>query len=354
MREKFKHLTDKDRIRVETLYNAGHSIVDIAETVGVHRSTIYRELKRGEYERLTSDLEYYTCYSADIADDKYRKHLKDKGPGLKIGNNIAYANEIEKLIADEKYSPKAALAKIKNSGKYDMQISAVTLYSYIDKGIFLRITNKSLPIKRNRTKRKNKKVEIRKYAHAPKCAIIEERPKEIEDRKTFGHWEKDTVVGKRGCSKKSFLVLTERKTREEILRKLPKHTAAAVVEVIDELERKWGYENFKKVFKSITVDNGTEFAYGPEIEQSVYVPEEKRTTVYYCHPYSSWERGTNENNNRLVRRHTPKGTNFDEISEEEVQYIETWMNEYPRELFGWKSSKDLFEAELNLLGLLSA
>ena len=354
MREKFKHLTKTDRIKIETLYNAGHSIIQIAEIIGVHRSTVYRELKRGEYERLTSELEYYTCYSADIANEKYRNHLRDKGPGLKIGNDIAYANEIEELIADEKYSPKAALAKINSSGKYDVKISAVTLYSYIGKGIFFRITNKSLPVKGKRKERKNKKVQVRKHAHAPKCAIIEQRPKEIETRDSFGHWEMDTVVGKRGRSKKSFLVLTERKTRSEILKKLPQHTAAAVVEAIDELEEKWGCDNFKKVFKSITVDNGSEFAYGLDIERSIYVPNEKRTTVYYCHPYSSWERGTNENNNKLIRRHTPKGTNFDDISDEEVQYIENWMNEYPRELLGWRSSKELFEEELNKLGMLPA
>lgn len=103
-------------------------------------------------------------------------------------------------------------------------ICTTTLYSYIDKGIFLRLTNKNLPVKKN-TKRKYKKVQ--KQARASAGESIEKRPEEIDTREEFGHWEMDTVKGKRGKSKNSLLVLTERKTRDEIIFKLPEHTAAA-------------------------------------------------------------------------------------------------------------------------------
>ena len=105
---------------------------------------------------------------------------------------------------------------------------------------------------------------------------------------------------------------------------------------------------FKRVFKSITVDNGVEFSDCSGLERSV-IGEGKRTFVFYCHPYSSWERGTNENTNKLIRRHIPKGTNFDGRTDEEIATIEEWINNYPRGIFGFKTSKELFEEEIKKL-----
>lgn len=144
------------------------------------------------------------------------------------------------------------------------------------------------------------------------------------------------------------LVLTERKTRDEIIVKLPDQKAASVVEAIDRLERKWG-DMFTKVFRSITVDNGVEFSDYEGLERSVLHEGEKRTFAFYCHPYSSWERGSNENNNRLIRRHIPKGEDFDEKQDRDIEYIENWINNYPRGIFGFKTSAQLFEEEIRKL-----
>lgn len=143
------------------------------------------------------------------------------------------------------------------------------------------------------------------------------------------------------------LVLTERKTRDEIIIKLKDQTAASVVEALDRIEKKWG-DMFSKVFRSITVDNGVEFADYEGMEKSVF-GEEKRTFVFYCHPYSSWERGSNENNNRLIRRHIPKGEDFDDRQDAEIEYIEKWINNYPRGIFDYRTSAELFEEELQKL-----
>ena len=102
---------------------------------------------------------------------------------------------------------------------------------------------------------------------------------------------------------------------------------------------------FYNVFKSITVDNGSEFADYEGMEKSC-CREGKRTTIYYCHPYSSYERGSNENQNKMIRRHIPKGTDFDDKTDEEIEQIEGWINEYPRRTLGYCSSKELFEKEL--------
>lgn len=339
-----------DRIRLETMWNTGHKVTEIAAFLHVHRSTVYNELRRGEYEHLNSDYTTETRYSADLAQQRCEENLKVRGTQLKIGNDLKLANYMEEKIADEGYSPEAVLGELDIKGKwseFDVKInSPATIYSYIDKGIFLRLTNKDLPVKKNE-KRKYEKVHRQKRAEAGES--IEQRPKEIEMRKEFGHWEMDSIIGKKGISKNTLLTLTERKTRNEIIFKLPDHTDESVVAALDRLERRWGSGMFQKIFKSITVDNGSEFADVNGMERSVFDDKKKRTKLYYCHPYSSWERGTNEVTNRMVRRKVPKGTDIDCISEKEIQKVEEWMNHYPRRIHGFHTAAECFEAELTKL-----
>ena len=342
-------LTRADRIRIEALLRAKHKVKEIADLLHVHRSTIYNELNRGQYEHLNSDYTTEMRYSPDIAQRKAEENLKVRGVQLKIGNDIEYANYIEAKIADEEYSPAAVLGELKaqeKEGEFKTRICVTTLYSYIDKGIFLRISNKNLPVKKN-TKRDYKKVQ-RQQARASAGESIEHRPEEIEKREVFGHWEMDSVLGKRKKSKNTLLTLTERKTRAEIVFKLPNHTDEAVVAALDRLERRWG-DMFSRVFKSITVDNGSEFADVDGLERSVINEGEKRTKLYYCHPYSSWERGTNEVTNKMVRRKVPKGTNFDDKTDEEIEEIEKWINNYPRKIHGYHSAGELFNEEVKKL-----
>lgn len=148
----------------------------------------------------------------------------------------------------------------------------------------------------------------------------------------------DTVVSAQGKGKGCLLVLSERMTREEIIEKMKARTSSSVVHALNMLERKYGSRKFREKFKTITCDNGCEFLDCKGIEKSRYT-EGNRTTVYYCHPYSSWERGTNENINRLIRRFFPKGTVFDDVSVKQVEMVETWINSYPRKILGGISSK---------------
>ena len=340
-----KHLTKNDRIKMETMLNSGHKVTEVAAYLHVHRSTIYREMKRGEYTHRNSDYTEEVRYSSDLGQKTHDWNAQGKGRSLKIGNDMPLAEYIEDKIVNDKYSPEAALAAVTQSGiEFKTSISVRTLYRYIDNGIFLKLTNKDLPIK-GKKKKHNKKVKVQKRASAGES--IENRPEEVKDRGTFGHWEMDTVKGKQGITKSCMLVLTERKTRDEIIIKMPDQKAASVVEALDRLERKWG-DMFSKVFRSITVDNGVEFADYEGMEKSVF-GEEKRTFVFYCHPYSSWERGSNENNNRLIRRHIPKGEDFDGRQDAEIEYIEKWINDYPRGIFDYRTSAELFEEELQKL-----
>lgn len=104
------------------------------------------------------------------------------------------------------------------------------------------------------------------------------------------------------------------------------------------------------IYKSITVDNGSEFALADQLEQSC-ITGDKRTKVYYCHPYSSWERGSNENVNGMIRRRHPKGTDFSKVTAEEIAATENWINSYPRKIFGYKSAGTMFRECLRELGL---
>lgn len=342
---KFKQMTHNDRIKMEALLNAGHSKAEVAEQLHFHRSNIYREYDKGKYIHRNSDYTEEERYSSDLGQKAHDYAQEGKGRALKIGNDRELAEYIENKIVNDKFSPEAALAEVEKSGiEFKTTISVRTLYRYIDNGIFLKLTNKDLPIK-SKKKKHNKKVKVQKRASAGES--IENRPEEVESREIFGHWEMDTVKGQRGVTKSCMLVLTERKTRDEIVVKLKDQTAASVVEALDRLERKWG-NMFYSIFRSITVDNGVEFADYEGMEKSV-LREGKRTFVFYCHPYSSWERGTNENNNRLIRRHIPKGVDFDDRTDEEIAFIEGWINNYPRGIFEYRTSAELFEEEIRKL-----
>lgn len=343
MGKNYKHLSQNDRIKMETLLNAGHTVIEVAGFLHVHRSTVYREMKRGEYTHRNSDYTEETRYSSDKGQQAHDWNAQGKGRNLKIGKDTKLAEYIENKIVDDKYSPEAALAAVVTSGiEFSTTISVRTLYRYIDKGIFLKLANKHLPIKGKRKKHKHKVI-VQKRASAGES--IENRPDEVKDRETFGHWEMDTVKGKQGKTKGCMLVLTERKTRNEIIFKLSDQKAQSVVDALDRLERKWG-DMFPKVFRSITVDNGVEFSDYKGIERSAISPGEQRTFVFYCHPYSSWERGSNENQNKLIRRHIPKGEDFDEKQDRDIEYIENWINTYPRGIFGFRTSQELFKEEL--------
>ena len=199
-----------------------------------------------------------------------------------------------------------------------------------------------------------KKVKKNKSAsRAPAGESIEQRPEEIDEREEFGHWEGDTVYSGKGKRKttRALLTLTERKTRKEIIIAIPNRKAETVVKALDALERKLGARRFRAIFKSITFDNGTEFAAAEGLERSCVNKRLPRTKVYFCHPYSSWERGTNENTNGMIRRRFPKGTNFAAVTNAQIAQAENWINNYPRKILGYKSSEIVFRECLRELGI---
>ena len=211
-----KHLTWTDRLKIEQALKEGLKPCKIADRLHVHNSTIYRELKRGTYTHLNSDLTTEERYSPEIAEARYRENLAAKGGELKIGSDYELAAFIERKIGEEGYSPAAVVGEIKRLGlTFKTEISEKTIYNYIDKGIFYGISRESLPEKGKR-KRKYERVQSKKAARAPKGESIENRDPKIAERTTFGHWEGDCVCGKKK-TKEALFVLSERLTRQEII-----------------------------------------------------------------------------------------------------------------------------------------
>jgi IS30 family transposase len=330
----WEQINEKDRYKIEALSHRGLTPYEIGEELGRHRRTIERELARGMTQQRNSDLTEKRVYLADVGQRKHDERSANKGRGWKIGHDHKLAEHIERKIIGEKYSPDAVIGEIKVAGlRFDVTVCTKTVYNMIDAGIFRKLSNNDLPVKRDNRKRQ--------YGRVRKVALnnrngksITERPREADERTEQGHWEIDLVVGRQG-TKAAILTLVDRKTRKSLYVLVKNKTQKEVIAAIKRVSRRAG-GSFHNVFKTITADNGSEFLDSEAIKKAANCGD-----VYYAHPYSSWERGSNENGNRLLRRFVPKGTDIGKLTHRELQRIEDWVNNYPRRIFGYKSSNNI-------------
>lgn len=328
---------------LEDCFNAKLSKKKIAQKIGMSLSTVYRELERGKCTKRRKKYDCYgSCgydefisYSADLAEERAKLEMTKKGAPIKLGKDFTFAEYVEKRVIKDKISPCVLIGEMNKSGNFRTKISKSTLYRYISKGFFLNLSMEHLPYYKKK-KRYRKTVAKR----APRGTSIDKRPVEILTREEFGHWEMDSIVGK---TKATLLALTERKTRMEIIFLMPNRTTKSVIHSLNVLENRYG-DSFTQIFKSVTVDNGVEFSDCKGMEESVF--GNTRTKFYYCHPYTSCERGSNERINRDIRKIFPKGTNFSKVSQQQVQWCEDWVNRYPREMFDFGNAAERFEEEL--------
>ena len=336
MARTWKCFDEKKRAQLEVLIRAGHSKKEMADILGCHVSTIYRELQRGFCKQRDSHLREFVSYSPVIAEMDAKKKRANCGAPLKLGGNLQLAAHVERRIIQDCWSPAAVAAELRRS---DLgYLCEDTIYRYIRRKYFEKLRPSHLPEKGIRKhpwpdqKKKGKKRKSRSGTS------IEQRPAQIAARCTFGHWEMDCVVGRAKGQDQSLLVLTERLTRMELCFKLPRKDSASVVETIDFLSRRC---SFSKIFKSITVDNGAEFCNYKRMEFTQ--SGKRRTHFYYCHPYSSYERGSNENANRMIRRWFKKGQSLSAVVDADCQVVARWMNTYPRRVLGWKTASEVFQ-----------
>ena len=343
-----KHFTYEQRVRMDSIIRVkwprGKKVnfAGLGRLMGKSRTTVRREYARGGVANKDSQERWFNAYSAEAGQQGANACGQDKGPRMKLTNLVAA--RFEALVTGEHLSPYAARAVMVREGLEGVPCVR-SLYNAVASGL-LGITRKSLPYRRD-GKRKAATAGKRMAYTAGAGKSIADRPHEAEGLLEYGHWEIDTIVGCAGGSPFCLLVLTERMTRRQIIIRLPDRTQKSVVRALDRLERR--HDNIFATMKSLTCDNGCEFLDSASIERSALRPATPRTSLYFAHPYSAFERGTNENANRIIRRFIPKGSDIRDFSRRQIQAIEDWMNHLPRESLGGKTAAEAQQEQLNKL-----
>ncbi|MGD6969457.1 IS30 family transposase, partial [Rossellomorea vietnamensis] len=307
------------------------SLREIARRTGRNVSTISREKRRGTVTQLDTHRKPFKKYFPDVGARVYKENRQNCGTPTVFMKSWEFILYAEKKLLEDKWAPDSIVghAKKTNSVKGSYIPSTKTLYNWIDAGM-LSVRNIDLAMKlRRSTKKKRLRRPKRTFGQS-----IEERCESIESREEFGHWEIDTVIGQKSKDE-ALLTLIERKTRKELMMRIPSKTASSVH---DGLKRLFSpFENrLSDVFKSITADNGSEFS---ELGQ---LHENKGISVYFSHPYASYERGTNERHNGMIRRFIKKGQPIHEYTDQKLQEVEAWMNEMPRKILEYDTPNEQF------------
>lgn len=346
-REINSRLSYEERVIIEEKLRSRKKIkiTEIANELNRHKSVISREINRNSYLKWDErTARYRKIYSAAKAQGDYENRRKNAGRKSAIEEDKKLKQFIEDKILIEKWSPEEVAGYIKKHNlEFKLQPSFQEIYYWIE--------TKQLNIKSedltHKSKLKNKVNKEEKVKKGPKHKekSIHNRPKEIDNNEEFGHWELDCVEGKKE-SKKTYLTILERKTKKYIVIPMKEHTNKCVREAINGLEERYG-KYFKQIFKSMTTDNGREFINYDNIERSKYDRRRKRTKVYYTDPYSSWQKGMNENCNGILRRFIPKGTDLNTISDYKLEIILEKINGKPRKILDFTSANELFNIEIN-------
>lgn len=321
---KYKQLDFRKRCQIYGLWKAGYNQTEIANEIGVHKSTISREFKRNTQLMRTQwgFWQYKTQYAQTYTDERHKNKPKQ----------IKFTQEVEKIVVEKlqlEWSPE----QISGYGKkYNLfEISHERIYQYIlsDK----KSGDKLYLNLRHGRKRYRKRYGSGKRAFGIKNRIfIDERPKVVDEKQRLGDWEIDTIVGK--GKKDVIITLVERLSKKVVIScvtsKKPGDIAKEVIELLLPL---------KPYVLTITSDNGIEFAHHEKIGQ------ELEASIYFAHPYHSWERGLNENTNGLIRQYILKGSCFAKVTTEEIARITERLNTRPRKLLGYMTPDEKF-AEL--------
>lgn len=323
----YTRLTWTDRLTIEKLHNSGASERAIASRLSRSPSCIHYELQRGLYDHLDGATYIMVKrYSAQIAQDDAEFQATAKGSALKLENNYAYAKEVAERIKKGE-SPDSIVGDKRN--KEEWTVSTNTLYRYIENQYIPGLSNNDLHVKSGKKPKKSPP----RAKRAPKGPSIEFRPSSIADRSVPGDWEQDTVIGKSAGKGEALLVLTERATRHEIIEKLTEKTMTEVTDHLTSIIARYP----KGTFRTITVDNGSE-------NQDYSGMKKLVDEVYYCHPFSSWERGSNENQNRLIRRFFPKHESMQDKTQADADEAAKFINNMHRKILGYHTSQELFDA----------
>jgi IS30 family transposase len=315
----FTHLKSVEREQISILTAQKLSKTKIAKELGRSTSTITREFQRG----VVHNGNYYAVTTIEnIRKIKFKASRKRKTDNPETRKYI-----IEKIKPPFLWSPEIISAKMKK--ELGISIWKDSIYTFVYENPELtEFLAKKHPGKKPRSK--NKKTE---RTLIPNRTGIEQRPEEANKREKFGHFEADTIVSR--ASLACLLVIADRKTRKIKIKKLARKTAELTSSSIIFVLQMY---NIIKLL-TITYDNGSEFCWHDKVNKELNIQS------FFCNPYSSWEKGTVENLNGLIRRFFPKGTDFDKITDEQIQQVEDWINNRPMKVLGYKSPNEKY-AEL--------
>lgn len=320
----YKRFSYEERIKLETYLALGKTKAEISRLLNRPKSTIGREIKRNKgLSYQAEDAQYLTRFMLT------HKHHK--------GNKIEENKLLEYYIIlrlRQRWSPEEISARLKkkNPNSKEMQISHESIYTYIytiAKGALKKELISYLRQQKSQRKKSKSKGEL--LTKIPDRIDISERPPNVENRLIPGHWESDLIVGK---DNKSFIgTLVERTTRATLIVKLKNEKASTVRKAFAETLQTLP----QQMLLSVTHDNGNEMS-----EHKLFTRDTK-IKVYFAHPYCSYERGTNENTNGLIRAFFPKGTDFNLIPSGKIKEVQDLLNNRPRKCLGWLTPKEVFD-----------
>lgn len=322
---KYKRLSLEERAKIEVLRDSGYTLTEIAWKIGRHKSTISRELTR-----------FPKSYQAEKGQFMAKRFSKRHNFICKLEKYPLLWSAVLDLLK-KNWSPEQISVQLKNDYTQDknMQISHESIYTYIF--LMPRGELKNEIIKHLRQKKKfrhKRKTTEDRRGKLPDTISIDERPQEVLDRTIAGHWEGDLLMGKQ-C-KSAIGTIVERKTRAVILVKIKERTATSVRRAFERELRTLPLQ----MRLSMTYDQGTEMA-----EHKLFTKNTKMK-VYFCHPASPWERGTNENTNMLLRDYFPRGKDFSTVTRKELKRVQRELNERIRKGLKWKTPLELFKKEI--------
>lgn len=340
----YSHLTLNDRIEIERLLDYGHTHAEIARRIGVHRSTISREIKKRSWqpERDHANLRPYLRNKLTTRSRRDRIYLAGQAQlhadANRVRSHQPYRMTYDRLVdwvithLRRGWTPEEISGRLPIEHPDDprMRVSPETLYAWIyapaqqhrQLSQYLARGQK----KRRRVKGRQVRTERIKYR-----VSIQERPAGVVTREEFGHWESDSVLGAHGTG--GIHTTVERKSRYYIGVKLAQVAAAPTLQaqlaVYQELPA--------HAVKSVTADNGSEFAHHYQLADTIGVP------TYFADPYSSYQRGSNEHFNGRLRKYLPKGTSFTDLTQEELDEYLREINNRPRKVLGWSTPAEVFQ-----------
>ena len=315
--KKYNHINTTQRIELATLYRNGYSVSQISRQLKLHRSTVYRELKRNSRPRGSYEA-YYANNLSEIRKERFAKNRKFTSQMIIL---------IKEKLKNQQWSPEQINGYCIQNNIPMVSHERIYQYIYQDKEnggkLFEHLRTGKKKYKKRYGKNKNRKIIIKNKVS------IDDRPEIITNKQRYGDWEIDTIIGKN--HKGAIVTVVERKSSFILIRKLKgKNASELAIETIRLMMP------YKELVHSITSDNGLEFA------NHEYIAQKLNAQFYFAHPYSSWERGLSEYSNKLIRQYIPKKSSFNEFSTEYLNEVNMKLNNRPRKLLNFNSPLNVF------------